>query len=327
MSPHQHNHTDHHEQCAPMTAHQNPYIDPVMAEILAGMPAPGEPLPVAEERRLMCEDSVAWNTPVPALAAVHELHIPAVGHAIPARLYQPGNGRALIVYLHGGGWVLGDLDTHDRLMRLLALESRANVLGVDYRLAPEHPFPAPLDDVLAALRWLPELPADLGVDSTRVVLAGDSAGANLALAAMLARRDAGLPLPRGAALCYGCYRAGADSPAHRDFGDGRFGLSSERMHWFWTQYLGARGVGHPHAEPLLADLHGLPPVFLNAAGLDCLLDDTRELATRLTAHGVPCECRVYPGVIHGFLGMSKRLPVAGDAIREAAAALAAMLAD
>ena len=308
-----------------MSPCQTPYIDPQMARILAEMPAPGEPLPVAEERRLMREDSAVWNTPVPVVATVRELAIPAGDREIPARLYQPAPERPLIVYLHGGGWVLGDLDTHDRLMRLLAVESGANVLGVDYRLAPEYPFPAPLDDVLAVLRWLPEMPEEFQVNTRRVVLAGDSAGANLALGAMLARRDAGESLPCGAVLFYGCYQSDSDCPAHRAFGDGRFGLASERMDWFWRQYLGEHGAGHPHAEPLLADLHGLPPMFLSAAGLDCLLDDTRELAARLEAHGVRCQCRIYPGVIHGFLRMSNRLPVALTAIQDACAKLRVLL--
>lgn len=309
-----------------MSPIQTPYIDPDMARILAEMPPLGEPLPVAEERRLMREDSVGWNTPSLTLARVENLNIPAADRHIPARLYQPAPGRPLVVYLHGGGWVLGDLDSHDRLMRQLAVESGASVLGVDYRLAPEHPFPAPLEDVLTALRWLPNLPASLQVDTQRVVLAGDSAGANLALGALLALRDGGEPLPQGAALLYGCYRSSADSPAHRAFGDGRFGLTSERMSWFWDHYLGEHGGGHPHAEPLLADLSGLPPLFLSACGLDCLLDDTRDLAERLEAQGVHCQCRIYPGVVHGFLRMSHRLPVAMQAIQETAGALARMLA-
>ena len=253
------------------------------------------------------------------------------GPAGPIRLrhYRPREASSLplVIYFHGGGFVLGSLDTHDRVMRLLALDSDAAVIGVDYRLAPEHPFPAPLDDCVAAVRWIRAEAAGLGVDPDRVVLAGDSAGANLALASLLELRDAGeVDGISGAALFYGCFWRRLDTPAHARFGNGSWRLGTAEMRWFWQHYLGDPSTPDPRAEPLHADLRGLPPLYLTAAALDPLYDDTLELDRRLEAAGVARRLDVYPGLVHGFMQMTPRCTAARAAVRDGGHAIRRMLA-
>jgi acetyl esterase len=235
----------------------------------------------------------------------------------------------VIVYLHGGGWTFGSIDTHDGVMRCLALESGCAVLGVDYRLAPEHPFPAPLDDALAALAHVEAGGLGAGCDRARVALAGDSAGATIALGALIARRDAGGSLPVTAALFYGCYAPVFDTPSHLANGDGAYLLRTEMMRWYWANYLGARAPQQAPAAcaPLVADLSGLPPLYLNAAGLDPLLDDTTLIAARLAAAGVRLRLDVFAGVVHGFLRFARDLPAAREALAAAGAWLGHELVD
>lgn len=306
-------------------------IDPEIAAILREAAAVDLPdpttLPIAAARAQLTEASLAWNVELPELPVVRDLNIPGPGGAIRLRLYrpQPAGRLPAVVYLHGGGWTFGSIDTHDRLMRLLALAADAAVIGVDYRLAPEHPFPAPLEDCLAAIRWVRGHADDLEVDLGRVVIAGDSAGANLALASLLVLRDAGEPPPKGAALFYGCYASRLDTPSHACFGNGAYRLSSAEMGWFWGNYLGTTPARHPLAEPVHADLSGLPPLFLMLAAIDPLADDTRELARCLAAAGVPHEVRAYPGVVHGFLQMTARCAAARRALADAGRAIRDLL--
>ena len=306
-------------------------IDPEIAAILEEARATGLPdpmtLPIDEGRAQIATGNAAWNVAPPALAAVRDLTCPGPAGTVGLRHYRPVEAARLpvIVYLHGGGWTFCSLDTHDRLVRLLARESGSAVVSVDYRLAPEHPFPAPLEDCLAAIRWLREDGAGLGIEPGRMVLAGDSAGANLALACLLRLRDAGEPLPRGAALLYGCYQARLDTPSHQRFGDGSYHLSTERMGWFWRNYLGGPSRADPLAEPLHAALEGLPPLYLTAAALDPLADDTRALARRLADTGVPHDVVECPGVVHGFMQWSLRCAAARRALADAGAALRRML--
>jgi acetyl esterase len=315
-----------------MSDHASIKVDPEIAVILretaaAGLPDPTT-LPIAAARAQLTAASLAWNVDLPALPAVTDLTVPGPGGTIRLRHLRPrvGGRLPLIVYLHGGGWTFGSVDTHDRLMRLLALAADAAVLGVDYRLAPEHPHPGPLEDCLAAIRWVREQAQELEVDPTRTALAGDSAGANLALAALLVLRDAGEPLPKGAALFYGCYAARPNTASHARFGDGSYRLSTVEMNWFWRNYLGAAPAGTALAEPLYADLRGLPPLHLTLAALDPLADDTRELAERLAAAGVVHAAREYPGMVHGFLQMTARCAAARAAMADAGRALRNLLA-
>jgi acetyl esterase len=307
-------------------------LDTEIAAILRESAAAGLPdattLPIAAARAQLTEASLAWNIDPPPLPAVADLSVPGPTGVIRLRHFRPrADARLpLVVYLHGGGWTFGSVDTHDRLMRLLALAADAAVIGVDYRLTPEHPYPAPLDDCLAAIRWLRARADEIEVDARRIVLAGDSAGANLALASLLALRDAREPLPEGAALLYGCYAARLDTASHARFGDGSYRLSSAEMDWFWRNYLGGTPAGTPLAEPLYADLARLPPLFLTLAAVDPLADDTRALARRLAAAGVLHEVREYPGLVHGFLQMTARCAAARAAMADAGRAIRRLLA-
>jgi acetyl esterase len=307
----------------------DPEIALILEETAALDAADRSSLAPAEARLQMAEGCRVWNRTLPPMAEVVELAIPAGDRSIPARLFRPENaleGR-LILNFHGGGFVLGSIDTHHRMMRCLAEASGAAVLGVDYRLAPEHPFPAALEDGLAALRWLEGGPKEIAGGPEKIVLAGDSAGANLALSTLLKRRDEGLDLPAGAALFYGCYWSRLGTDSHGRYGDGRFRLSSKEMGWFWKLYLGDRAPREePLAEPLYADLSGLPPIFLNYGTVDPLADDTRELAARLDQAGVVHECLAYPGLVHGFLQMTERVEASRRAMAEAGRAIARLFA-
>lgn len=314
-----------------MSDHASIEIDPEIAAILreaaaVDLPDPAT-LPIAAARAQLTEASLAWNVDLPELPVVADLSIPAPAGAIRLRVYRPHAAGRLpaVIYLHGGGWTFGSVDTHDRLMRLLALAADAAVIGVDYRLAPEQPFPAPLEDCLAAIRWARVQADEFEVDRERLVIAGDSAGANLAIASVLALRDADEPPPRGAALLYGCYGARLDTASHARFGDGSYRLSTAEMGWFWRNYLGSTPAGHPLAEPVHADLSGLPPLYLMLAAIDPLADDTRELTRCLAAAGVPHEVREYAGVVHGFLQMTARCAVAREALADTGRAISNLL--
>jgi acetyl esterase len=307
------------------------YVDPEIAAILGESAAADLPdattLPIAAARAQLTEASLAWNVDLPELPAVADLAVRGPAGAIRLRHFRPRAGARLplVIYLHGGGWTIGSVNTHNRLMRLLALAADAAVIGVDYRLAPEHPYPAALEDCLAAIRRVRAQADDLQVDARRTVLAGDSAGANLALASLLALRDAGEPLPGGAALFYGCYAARLNTASHARFGEGSYRLSAAEMGWFWRNYLGDTPAGTPLAEPLYADLRGLPPLFLTLAAVDPLADDTRELARRLAAAGVAHEVREYAGLVHGFLQMTARCAAARAAMADAGRAIRHLL--
>jgi acetyl esterase len=327
-----------------MSALPDPYVDPDTARVLAAARAAPAPdyaaMPIAEARAAFADFNRGWNRPVPELREVRDLSIPGGGGEIFGRLHRPSlaTGQPLVLYLHGGGWTFGSVDSHDRMMRLLAVESGCAVLGIDYRLAPEYPFPAGLEDALATLVWLARGGLEPAVDPSRIALAGDSAGANLALAALImqadvlrslplaAQADARRTMPRTAALFYGCFAPEFDTASHRRFGDGYI-LTTQRMRWFWRNYLGPLPAGTGElAAPSRGALAGLPPLFLNAAGLDPLLDDTLGLARLLAYAGVPYQLDLVPGVVHGFLQQTREVAAARAALTRAARYLATALA-
>jgi acetyl esterase len=300
-----------------------PKPDPFMAPILKRMRA--EPVPdldaisVREARAGFAEMNAQWNAPPIAVETVRDLSVPGADGPLRARIYYDGAAASMpvIVYVHGGGWVLGSIDTHDDLLRRLAKAAPGcAILGVDYRLAPEHPFPAPLDDVLAVTRFVSDGGLGAGFDTGRIALSGESAGANLALGTLLAQRDKGERTVAAAALFFGCYGLDFGSFSYTHFGDGSFGLSLAFMRWFWAQYLGKTSVS-PLAAPLQADLDGLPPLYLCAAGLDPLLDDTLTLSRRLAETGIAHRLDFHPGVVHGFIQMARELPAATATIEAA----------
>jgi acetyl esterase len=302
-------------------------VDPRMAEILRlvaelDLP-PYEGMSAAEARAAAEERNRFWNEGNPAIASVRELTVPGTCGPLPLRLYEPdgvGPASPAVLYLHGGGWVICSPDTHDGVCRRLANAAGLRVAILGYRMAPEHPFPAPLDDCVAAARWLRANGRELGLDPDRLALAGDSAGANLSLATLLALRDAGEPLPAAAALIYGAFSADdLDSPSHRRYGGGEYILSTPLMRWFWDQYVpDPARRDDPLVSPLRADLRGLPPLYVAAAELDPLRDDSERLAGRLALAGVDFDYRLWRGVCHACVMMSRMLPAADAQIAEVA---------
>lgn len=297
----------------------------ILAELTAGPAVDLRAMPIAQARATFIRNQSAWNWAPAPMARTRDLTVPGAAGPLPARLHRPRaeGDLPVVLYVHGGGWTFGSIDTHDGVMRSLALASGCAVLGVDYRLAPEHPFPAPLEDVLAALAHIEAGGLGAGCEGRRIALAGDSAGATLSLGALIARRAAGAAAPATAALFYGCYAPIFDTPSHAENGDGRYLLRTDMMRWYWSNFLGrcAPAEAPGACAPLHADLAGLPPLYLNAAGLDPLLDDTTLLAGALARAGARFTLDVYPGVVHGFLRFARDLAPARAAIAAAGAHL------
>jgi acetyl esterase len=302
----------------------NPFVNPQMQVILdrlrAGPQVDFKTMPIADARRQSDAATIPWSDGAPEMT-VRRLTIDAGTHEMRACVYLPVEAFAAspILYIHGGGWTFGSIDTHDGTMRNLAKAAQRPVFGIDYRLAPEHPFPAPLDDVLTAIEFIETGGLGTPVPAHNMAIAGDSAGANLALAAMLARRDRSLPQLASAALFYGCYAPDFTTASHAEFGDGAYLLTSVNMRWYWTNFLGREGADTTSlAAPVRCDLSGLPPLYLTAAGLDPLRDDTLQLAQKLAASGVSFRCDHVPGVVHGCLRMTRELDAARAMIRAGA---------
>lgn len=254
----------------------------------------------------------------------------AVADGTAVRIYRPGMARSpCVVYFHGGGWVIGDLETHDGVCRQLALASGMTVIAVDYRLAPEHPFPTPLQDCYQALHWIAENSARLDIDPTRIAVAGDSAGGNLAAAVCLKLRDEGRLKPAFQLLIYPVTNADLDTGSYRANGVGKV-LTRDGMAWFWHHYTGGDPAHRldPLAAPLIAeDLAGLPPACVITAEYDPLRDEGRDYADRLAAAGVATHYQDFSGMVHGFFGMTDHLAGARDAMALASAQLQAALAE
>jgi acetyl esterase len=267
------------------------------------------------------------------VAAVEDRTIPGPAGEIPIRIYTPStaDGAAptgLVVFLHGGGFVVGDLDTHDGSARLLANRSGAIVVAVDYRLAPEAPAPAAVDDALAALRWAADHAAELGSTTGKVAVPGDSAGGNLAAVLCQRARDLDGPAIAFQSLVYPVTDLTLGHPSMVENGEGYF-LTKAAMEWFADHYLGGSELAakDPIVSPLFVDsCVGLPPAIVVTAEFDPLRDEGEAYAERLRADGVPVEAIRYDGQIHAFFGMTAILDDARDAVDRVGAALEAALA-
>lgn len=280
-------------------------------------------LPPAEtRRRARRETRVHAGEPI-HVGAVRELVLETKAGPLQARHYAPMNPDArepLLVFFHGGGFVLGDLDTHDNACRLLCRHAHLHVLAVDYRLAPEHPYPAALEDAMAAFAWACEHARELGADPTRIAVGGDSAGGNLAaVTAQLAVRD-GLPAPALQFLLYPAVDRTCERASHGHFAEGFF-LTRADITWFQEQYTGASCDGSdPRISPLRCrELSGLPPAVVITAGFDPLRDEGEAYARALQQAGTRTTLRRFDGLIHGFANMVGVSRVCRDAVVEIAA--------
>ena len=257
--------------------------------------------------------------------------IPGPAGDIPVRIYTPvaaGGTCPALVYYHGGGWVIGDLDTHDALCRTLANEAGCKVIAVHYRLAPEHPFPAAFDDAYAAVKWVEAKSSEIGIDPNRIAVAGDSAGGNLAAAVSLRAKAEKSPQIAFQLLIYPVTDAPRGTQSYKDFAEGYF-LEADGMDWFWNHYVVNAGAdpADPFAAPLRAPaLAGLPPAYVVTAGFDVLRDEGKAYAEALKKAGVEVEYVNYEGMIHGFFNLQGALDVARDAVKAAAKALKEALA-
>lgn len=264
--------------------------------------APGDT--VAAYRRFWNAYADATATPCPASIATHDRAVPAPHGQVMVRVYRPGPpgaARAAIVYMHGGGFMLGDLDSSHTTAWGLADGTGAVVVSVDYRLAPEHPYPAAFDDCWAVLVWLAGHGAEIGVDPARIAVAGDSAGGNMAAALSLARRDRGGPALRAQAAIYPWVGLPFTYPSYSENADGP-GLTLASMFKFREAYIGAEDTDDPYAYPIKAkSFAGLPPALVHAAEFDPIRDDGRVYAARLAEAGTDVTYREARRMIHGFL--------------------------
>ncbi len=306
-------------------------LDPQAQALLEHMRASGIPpfhtLPVADARQAMIDLFGKIKNPdlvCQPVSQIEDRDIPGTAGPIPIRIYTPaGDGPfPVLVYFHGGGWVLGSIETHDPMCRELTRSVGCVVVSVDYRLAPEHPFPAPLEDCYAAVCWVARHSADINGDAQRIAVGGDSAGGNLAAAVALTARDRGTPPLAYQLLIYPVLDHAFETNSYRENGAGYF-LTQEMMVWFWQHYLRDEAYGaSPQASPLRAqNLYGLPSTLLLTAEFDPLRDEGEAYAKRLQAAGGEVEYRCYAGMIHGFLRLTSRLETAARAMAETAETL------
>jgi acetyl esterase len=302
-----------------------------VAELLDALVAAGRPssrtLPLPEGRRNF-NDLVASVTSTGHVAGVEDRVLTTTAGPVPVRIYRPdqatGNG-SVAMFIHGGGWVFGDLESHDGLCRALARASRAVVVAVDYRRAPGTPFPGPVEDCLSVAEWLAANSTELGVDGSRLAVVGDSSGANIAAAMTVLARDAGGPQIALQCLIYPATDPSLSSVSYAEHAEDPF-LSRDEMAWYWDQYTTPEQRTDVRAAVALNhNLAGLPPAIVVTAGHDPLRDEGLAYAEALQSAGVPATVRHYPEMPHGFLLFGRYLDRAGEAITELGVQLGAKL--
>ena len=302
-------------------------LDPqarALVDQLAGQPALSS-LTVAEARTRPALLAAAPR----AVGSVLQRGFPGPAGVVPIRIYRPATDppHPALVYFHGGGWVLGSLDSADALCREITARASCAVVSVDYRLAPETKFPGAVDDAYASAEWVARSADALGIDRARMAVGGSSAGGNLAAAAALIARDRGGPAIVFQLLIVPVTDLRFATASHEEFSEG-YGLTRADMRWYAEHYVSAPGdADHPHASVLRApDLRDLPPALVVTAECDPLRDEGEAYAERLGAAGVSAEAKRYPGMMHGFLGFTAQLEQAGRALDDIAIALREALA-
>ncbi len=318
-----------------MTAPSTTALDPQARAVIDLVIRSGRPayhqLSPKDARQLFRETRPASTPTPPQIGMVRDLTADGPLGPIPLRVYRPAGvpastPLAVLVFFHGGGWVIGDLETHDVLCRQLTAGSGVSVVSVDYRLAPEHKFPAAVDDAWAATRWVVAHAGELGADASRLAVGGDSAGGNLAAVVALLARDKGAPAIAVQVLIYPVTDLVGETRSYRDFAEGYL-LTREGMRWFIAHYLTAEAEAADwRASPLRAQsLAGLPPALIVTAGFDPLRDEGEAYAERLRDAGVRVDSVCYGGMIHGFVPMGRLLDTAGRAISLIAGSLSQAL--
>jgi len=302
-------------------------LDPQAKAVLDQFASMGGPqlheMSVAQARELIL-GMVALAGEPESIARVENRTVPGSAGEIPVRIYTPVGTAPfpVLVYFHGGGWVIGNLDTHDGICRSLANRVGCLVVSVDYRLAPEHPFPAAPEDCYAATRWLAEHAGSLGGDKGRIAVGGDSAGGNLAAVVALMARDRGGPKLAFQLLVYPATDTDFETRSYRENSEGYF-LTRADMVWFWNHYAPRdEDRRNPYAAPLrAASLRGLPPALVITAEFDPLCDDGNAYAARLREDGVPVRLSQQDGLIHGFFQMGAVIDRGRASVDEASRAL------
>tara|TARA_B100002049_G_scaffold219325_1_gene186995 strand:- start:30 stop:974 length:945 start_codon:yes stop_codon:yes gene_type:complete len=301
-------------------------LDPQAARVLeaaeqSGLPAL-ETLPPAEARRQYEKGAAIVGGQPPAVFSVRDIEAPGPLGAIPLRVYVPRDpgdeALPLLIYIHGGGYVIGSRDSHDVPCRYLALGGDCIVVSVDYRMAPEHPYPQPVDDCWVAVNWIAENAVSLGARADRIAIGGDSAGGNLATVMCLKARGAGGPAFVYQLLIYPGTDKSRSHASHAELAEG-YRLTRSLLDWFMAHYFSGEPADpdDPYASPLQAkDLSGLPPALVVSAGYDPLRDEDIAYHEKLLAHGTESEHLHYPGMIHGFINMPGVLDVARECLDE-----------
>jgi acetyl esterase len=300
-------------------------VDPKARALIDAMegafPPLDESMSAAELRALIKQASHVITVAPEEVCGVDNRVIPGPLGDIPVRIYRPLDARReplpVVVFFHGGGWVVCDLDSHDDICRAITNASRCVVVSVDYRLAPEHPFPEPLEDSYAATAWVADHGDEIGVDSKRIAVVGDSAGGNLAAAVCLMARDRGGPSIAFQVLVYPVTNHDFTTPSHVNTGEGYF-LKSDEVQWYWRRYIAKdTDAVHPYASPLRASDHGgLPPALVITAEHDPLRDEGEAYAEALRRAGVAVESTRYDGMFHSFLSFLTELDSAAAAKRQ-----------
>jgi len=284
----------------------------IVGEFVKSIRVPGFFPPLPELRQQLRVMVSLMDEPAPALPRVEDIRIPGPAGEIPARVYSSSAAKTpqpAVAYFHGGGWVQGDLETHHGLCARLAKHAGVLVVAVDYRLAPEHKFPAAVEDCLAAYRWLRAKGRDVGADTDRVAVAGDSAGGNLSAVVSQFAASGGTPVPTCQVLIYPAVDFSLETDSHRELADGHV-IPRDRILWYTEQYLKSEADKTDlRASPLRApSLKGQPPAMIVTGGFDPLRDEGRAYGDRLRQAGVDVVYREYPGQIHAFVSLTKAIP-------------------